>query len=77
MSDLATGTTSNQRRSAGAGESALHELLLELELVLVQIAGLSGEDCRQETEWIRDGLQKRSTVERLRLAAATGTRAPL
>jgi hypothetical protein len=64
-------------KASGAEGSSLYPLLLELEMVLVQISGLSGEDCRQETEWIRDGLQKRSTVERLRLMASTGNPTPL
>lgn len=65
-------------RAAGAEQdSPLRQLLLDLELTLVQISGLTAEDCRQETEWIRAGMEKRSTVERVRLMAVAGTTRPL
>lgn len=64
--------------AAGVGdESPLRQLLLDLELTLVQISGLAADDCRLESEWIRAGMQKRSTVERVRLMAAAGTARPL
>lgn len=54
----------------GGNDPRQRELLEELELVLAQIAGISNEHCRRDVAWIRDGLARRATVERLRLMTA-------
>jgi hypothetical protein len=59
-------------------DKQLLDLLLDLEMVMVQIVGLSRTDCAEDTAWIRQGLQERSTVERLRLMSANvATEKPL
>jgi len=53
------------------GEDAeTRALLLDLELVLARIAGLSREDCARDVDRIRRDLDDNSTLDRLRLAAA-------
>ncbi len=45
-------------------------LLDELELVLAQIVGLSRDNCARDMAWIRQGLQERDTIDRLRTVSA-------
>lgn len=45
-------------------------LLMDLELVLARIAGLSNEDCARDVDRIRRDLDDNSTLDRLRLATA-------
>jgi hypothetical protein len=45
-------------------------LLDELELVLAQIVGLSRDNCASDMAWIRQGLQERDTIDRLRTVSA-------
>lgn len=52
-------------------DQQLKSLLLDLEMVMVQIVGLSRDDCTNDVAWIREGLAERSTVERLRLLSAS------
>ncbi len=52
-------------------------LMVELELVLAQIVGLSRENCAQDMAWIQKGLQENSTLERLRLVSDDGPRRAL
>ena len=53
------------------GEDAeTRALLLDLELVLARIAGLSREDCARDVDRIRRDLDDNSTLDRLRLATA-------
>ena len=53
------------------GEDAeTRALLLDLELVLARIAGLSNEDCARGVDRIRRDLDDNSTLDRLRSAAA-------
>ncbi len=47
-------------------------LLDELELVLAQIVGLSRDNCARDMAWIRQGLQDRDTIDRLR-TVSTGS----
>ena len=60
----------DQSEDAEAGQ--IEDLLLDLEMVLVQIVGLAGGDCDRDVAWIREGLAKHSTVERLRLMSDNG-----
>jgi len=48
----------------------MKNLLDELELVLAQIVGLSRDNCARDMAWIRQGLQERSTIDRLRTVSA-------
>ncbi len=50
-----------------AEDPALRDLLLDLELVLAQIAGLNPNNCSRDAAWIRDALDQQSTIDRLRL----------
>lgn len=50
--------------SPAAQDRRLRSLLEDLELVLVQIAQLSGDDA--ELDWIREGMEERGVLERLR-----------
>jgi hypothetical protein len=45
----------------------MRELLLDLELVLAQIVGLSKDNCARDAAWIRDALTQKSTIDRMRL----------
>jgi hypothetical protein len=56
-----------QGTSAGQNPE-LGPLLMDLELVLAQIVGINPEHCDQDLAWIRSGLNKRSTLDRLRVA---------
>jgi hypothetical protein len=53
-----------------AEDLEMKNLLEELELVLAQIVGLSRENCARDMAWIRQGLQERSTIDRLRTLSA-------
>jgi len=53
-----------------AEDPAMKNLLDELELVLAQIVGLSRDNCARDMAWIRQGLQERSTIDRLRTVSA-------
>ena len=53
-----------------ADDSEMNSLLDELELVLAQIVGLSQDNCARDMAWIRQGLQERSTIDRLRTMSA-------
>ena len=44
----------------------LEALLMDLELVLAQIVGISPDHCDRDVAWIRSGLNERSTLNRLR-----------
>ncbi|MGD9546604.1 MAG: hypothetical protein AB7V45_03550 [Candidatus Krumholzibacteriia bacterium] len=55
-----------------AGDPEVRSLLEDLELVLAQIAGLSRNDCSRDMAWIKDGLQERSTLNRLRVLTDSG-----
>lgn len=55
-----------------AGDPEIRSLLKDLELVLAQIAGLSRNNCSRDMAWIKDGLQERSTLNRLRVLADSG-----
>ncbi len=50
-----------------ADDMEMHKLLEELELVLAQIVGMSRENCASDMAWIKQGLQERSTLGRLRI----------
>ena len=50
-----------------AEDQALRDLLLDLELVLAQIAGLNRNNCARDAAWIRDALDQQATIDRLRL----------
>ena len=53
------------------GEDAeTRALLMDLELVLARIAGLSSEDCARDVDRIRRDLDDTATLDRLRVAAA-------
>jgi hypothetical protein len=43
-------------------------LLMDLELVLAQIAGISQNNCARDVAWIRDAMTEQATIDRLRLA---------
>ena len=51
----------------------LVNLLLDLEMVLAQIAGISNNNCARDMAWIREGIEERSTIDRLRLMSAGET----
>jgi len=53
-----------------AADPDLKSLLLDLELILARIADLSREDCAADVDRIRKDLHDKSTLDRLRLAAA-------
>lgn len=53
-----------------AEDPEMSNLLEELELVLAQIVGLSRNNCARDMAWIRQGLQERSTIDRLRTVSA-------
>ena len=53
-----------------ADDTQMKNLLEDLELVLAQIVGLSRENCAGDMAWIRQGLQERSTIDRLRTVSA-------
>ena len=53
-----------------AEDIEMKNLLDELELVLAQIVGLSRDNCARDMAWIRQGLQERSTIDRLRTVSA-------
>jgi hypothetical protein len=55
-----------------AEEPALNELLLDLELVLAQIAGLNRNNCARDAAWIRTTLDQQATIDRLRLMRPKG-----
>ncbi len=61
--------------SPAAADAEMRALLRDLELTLAQIAGLSPDDCRRDLDWIKDGLERRDTLGRLRLAADGAARA--
>lgn len=50
----------------------LSPLLEDLELVLAQIVGISANNCVRDRAWIREGLDERFTLDRLRVAADSG-----
>jgi hypothetical protein len=53
-----------------AEDIEMKNLLDELELVLAQIVGLSRDNCASDMAWIRQGLQERDTIDRLRTVSA-------
>ncbi len=53
-----------------AEDLEMKNLLNELELVLAQIVGLSRDNCASDMAWIRQGLQERDTIDRLRTVSA-------
>ncbi len=53
--------------TSAAEDANMKQLLEELELVLAQIVGLSRDNCAQDMAWIKQGLQERSTLGRLRM----------
>jgi hypothetical protein len=53
-----------------ADDLEMKNLLDELELVLAQIVNLSKDNCARDMAWIRQGLQERSTIDRLRTVSA-------
>ena len=53
--------------TSAAEDANLKRLLEELELVLAQIVGLSRDNCARDMAWIKQGLQERSTLGRLRM----------
>jgi len=53
-----------------AEDIEMKSLLDELELVLAQIVGLSRDNCASDMAWIRQGLQERDTIDRLRTVSA-------
>jgi len=60
-----------------ADDMEMHKLLEELELVLAQIVSLSRENCVSDTAWIKQGLQERSTLDRLRIMSDSRVRGAL
>ncbi len=60
-----------------ANDADMQQLLEELELVLAQIVGLSRNNCARDMAWIKQGLQERSTLGRLRMASDSGTQGAL
>jgi len=58
--------------SPAADDVELRRLLTDLELVLAQIVQLSGDSRGDQRQWIRDGLEKREIMTRLRSQAAPG-----
>jgi len=52
-------------------------LLEDLELVLAQIVGLSRDNCARDVAWIKQGLQERSTLDRLRMMSDGRDQDPL
>jgi hypothetical protein len=56
--------------TSAADDIEMKNLLNELELVLAQILGLSRDNCARDMAWIRQGLQERSTIDRLRTVSA-------
>jgi hypothetical protein len=56
--------------TSAAEDIQMNNLLEELELVLAQIVGLSKDNCARDMAWIRQGLQERSTIDRLRTVSA-------
>jgi hypothetical protein len=56
--------------TSAAEDIQMNNLLEELELVLAQIVGLSKNNCARDMAWIRQGLQERSTIDRLRTVSA-------
>jgi len=60
-----------------AEDAEMKKLLEELELVLAQIAGLSRDNCARDMAWIKQGLQERSTLGRLRIMSAGGSQGAL
>jgi len=63
--------------SSVAKDAEMHQLLEELELVLAQIVGLSRDNCARDMAWIKQGLQERSTLDRLRMVSAGGDQGAL
>ena len=55
-----------------ADDPEVLSLLEDLELVLAQIAGLSRNNCSRDMAWIKEGLQERSTLNRLRVLTDRG-----
>jgi len=53
-----------------ADDPDMGRLLSELELVLAQLSGLSGVRCDEDSAWIRDGLERRDTLDHLRTVAS-------
>jgi hypothetical protein len=53
-----------------ADDPDMGRLLSELELVLAQLAGISGSRCDEDSAWIRDGLERRDTLDHLRTVAS-------
>lgn len=53
-----------------ADDPDMGRLLADLELVLAQLAGLSGVRCDEDSAWIRDGLERRDTLDHLRTVAS-------
>jgi len=53
-----------------ADDLEMKNLLEELELVLAQILGLSKDNCARDMAWIRQGLNERATIDRLRTVSA-------
>jgi hypothetical protein len=53
-----------------ADDPEMKNLLLDLELVLARIAGLSREDCARDVDRIRRDIADNATLDRLRLASA-------
>ena len=64
--------------SPAAQNEELATLLTDLELVLAQIITINPDQCDRDVAWIRSGLNKRATLDRMRSASARGDRlAPL
>ena len=49
-----------------AQDQEMHNLLLDLELVLAQIVGINKNNCARDVAWIRDAMEEKSTIDRLR-----------
>ena len=50
-----------------AQDQNMHDLLLDLELVLAQIVGINKDNCARDVAWIRDAIEEKSTIDRLRV----------
>lgn len=49
-----------------AQDQEMRALLLDLELVLAQIVGINKDNCARDMAWIRDAMDEKSTINRLR-----------
>lgn len=59
---------------ARRGDPGERALLMDLELTLAQIAGMSRTDCARDLDWIRTGMKERATLDRLRALASASPR---